>query len=677
MTTPSPPPSLGLLPPERAQELHCLIRELTPEQALWLSGYLAAAATSLPAVASSPTASAPHSAPDPASQFATAPSAGAARLTVLYGTETGNARSIAQALVRRAGEAGFEARALDLAEYRTRELRDESFLALVAATHGEGDPPDGAVGFFEFLAGRKAPRLDHARFTVLALGDSSYVEYCRAGRDLDERLEELGARRFLDRVDCDVDYEEPAEAWIERVVAAAGQEVAGDETGRKGAAGVPSPVDAPQGGNGQGAVAGNGASGSPSGAASVAAGILEIMLGSLPRGVAHTAGSPTGATLTAPPDAPRHSRRNPFPAELLDAGPLTGLRSDKETLHLELSVEGSGLQFEPGDSLGIVAANEDAVVEAVVNALGAAPGSPVWSGGEERPFSDALRQDLELTLLTPAFLSAYAELAAASQLAALLQGEDRSALLHFMRCHQVSDVLEAFPVPGLEPQRFADMLRRLQPRLYSIASSPRWSPGQVDLTVAVTRRTPDGKARNGVASTYVADRRRPGDRIDVFVDPNEDFRPPAEPDIPLIMIGAGTGVAPFRAFLQDREETGAGGRSWLFFGERRFREDFLYQTEWQRFLSDGVLSRMDVAFSRDQARKVYVQDRLQARGREVYAWMEEGAAVYVCGDATGMAPGVHEALASILVQEGGHSAEDAEARLRDMKSQGRYRRDVY
>jgi len=668
MTTIAPPRPTALPHPERARELDRLIRELSPEQALWLSGYLAAAASPVGTTA-------PHPAGEPATEPAPGTSAdagqGAARLTVLYGTETGNARGIAQALTRRAGEAGIAARAVDMAEYRTRELRDESLLALVAATHGEGDPPDGAIGFFEYLASRKAPRLEDARFTVLALGDSSYVEYCRAGRDLDERLEELGAERLLERVECDVDYEDRAEAWIERVVEAVGEVVA-----REAPAEEPALAHAPAGGNGW-APASAPAPAYGNGATGAAAGILEIMLGSLPGAASRTAVASPGAGVAAAQEAPVHSRRNPFAAELLDVVPLTGLRSDKETLHLELSVEGSGLAFEPGDSLGIVAENEDAVVGAVLDALGAAPDAPVNLGGEERTFEDALRRDLELTLLTPAFLSAWAELSGATQLAALLSDDDRAALLRYMKCHQVPDVLAAFPVPGLEPQRLADSLRKLQPRLYSIASSPRWTPGQVDLTVAVTRRTPDGKHRNGVASSFVADRRSPGDRVDVFVDRNDGFRLPADPDRPLIMIGAGTGVAPFRAFLQDREESGASGRSWLFFGERRFREDFLYQTEWQRFLRDGVLSRMDVAFSRDQADKVYVQDRLRARAREVHAWIEEGAALYVCGDAAGMAPGVHGALASILEREGGLSAERAEDRLRSMKAEGLYLRDVY
>jgi sulfite reductase (NADPH) flavoprotein alpha-component len=662
MTTTAPPRPTTPLDTEALRSLDRLLQELSPEQALWLSGYLAAVGGGGAATAVASPVS--HPATEPTPQPFAESGAGGDDLTVLFGTETGNARGIAEALVSRAREAGLDARAVDMAEYRTRKLRDESLLALVAATHGEGDPPDGAMGFFEFLGGRKAPRLEHARFAVLSLGDSSYVEFCRAGRDLDERLEELGAERLLERVDCDVDYEAQAEAWIERVV----------EAVRATAPAAPPPGDAAHRGNGSAAA--HGVPGVPARSADAAVGILEIVMGRLPSGAVGTAVA-RGAPGAVAPEPPLHSRQNPFAAELLEAVPLTGLHSDKETLHLELSVEGSGFTFEPGDSLGVIAENEDAVVDAVVDALQAEPESQVQIGDETRSFAEALRRDLELTLLTPAFLSAYAELAGAARLTALLEDDDRSDLLYFMKCHQVPDVLEAFPVPGADPQRFVDMLRRLQPRLYSIASSPRWTPDQVDLTVAVTRRTPDGKARNGVTSTWLAERRRPGDRVRVYLDPNDGFRLPSDPERPLIMIGAGTGVAPFRAFLQDRQETGARGRTWLFFGERRFREDFLYQTEWQRFLRDGVLNRMDVAFSRDQPHKVYVQDRLRERAPEVHTWLEEGAALYVCGDATGMAPGVHEALVEILTREGGHSPEDAEDRLRRMRADGRYQRDVY
>jgi sulfite reductase (NADPH) flavoprotein alpha-component len=622
----------GTLNPDQARGLQTLLNGLTSDQALWLSGYLAALAAP-PAWGNGSGGGSAVLAEGSGKGGSGAPrldgDGAPRRLTILYGTETGNAEAVAGLLARSATEAGISARAVDMAEYRTRDLREEAFLALVAATHGEGDPPDPAVGFFEFLLSRKAPRLEGARFAVLALGDSSYVEFCKAGHDLDRRLEELGGERILDRVDCDVDYEEDAGAWVEGLVEALVSQ------------------------------------GVPAGAGSIGPGVANV---------------PGRATLPAAERSlarPSWSRRNPYPAELLDAIPLTGLRSDKETLHVELRVDPGALPFEPGDSLGVIPRNEDDVVQCVLDALQAAPGARVRIGDGEKVLAQALREELELTLVTPRFLAAWAETAAAAELGALLEPERKQDLHRFLRCHQVWDVLERYPVPGLDPQAFVEMVRRLQPRLYSIASSPRWVPDQIDLTVAVARRTPDGKPRNGVASSWLADRREPGDTIPVFVERNPGFRLPEDPAVPLVMVGAGTGVAPYRAFLQDREESGATGRSWLFFGERRFREDFVYQTEWQRLLRDGLLTRMDVAFSRDQPEKIYVQHRLRERGREVWEWLEEGAHLYVCGDADGMAPAVQEALEDIIREEGGRSPEAAREYLTTLRAHRRYQRDIY
>ena len=608
--------STGLMSEDQAGQLQALISTLTPQQALWLSGYLAGIGQQLPS------ANGNGSAPGAVVQA----TGGGPEVTVLYATETGNAEGVAQDFAAKAAEVGLNATAVDMADYRTKDLRNESCLVLVAATHGEGDPPDPAAGFFEFLWSRKAPKLSEARFAVLSLGDSSYVEYCKAGRDLDERFEELGAERVLDRVDCDVDYEDAADTWIEELVGVLQKE------------------------------------GVPAGGAAPAA----------------TVGLPAGIPgLAGPPAKPTYTRRNPYEAEILESVVLNGRESDKETRHIEFLLEEGALEFEPGDSLGILPENEDAVVAAVVDALALAPGDPVTVGGEERPVAEALKHDLELTLLTPGFLKAYAEVAEAEDLRLLLEVENRDALLRYMKCNQVSDVLQEHPVTGLGAQSFVDMLRKLQPRLYSIASSQKWMPDQVDLTVAVTRFTADGKRRNGVASTYLAERREPGETVEVYVDHNKGFKLPPDPDAAMIMIGPGTGVAPFRAFLQEREETGASGRNWLFFGDRRFREDFLYQAEWQRFLKDGRLTRMDVAFSRDQADKVYVQDRVRERSRDLFEWLEEGAYLYVCGDADGMAPAVHETLADVIREEGGLSPEESEAYLRDLQQDKRYQRDVY
>ncbi len=604
---------VGLFDQKQAQALDALLPTLTPEQSLWLSGFLAGLNRQGIAVpAQGPVAGAPAAGPT---------------VSVLYASETGNARGVAKRAAERFAAAGLEARALSMADYKQRDLKSETHVVMVAATHGEGDPPEPAAGFFEFLAGRKAPKLDGVKFAVLGLGDTSYVHFCEAAKVLDRRFAELGAQRIAERVDCDVDYEDAAEAWI----AALADTLAAD-----------APAQVAQA-----------ASAAPSGLAAF--------------GLAPSAAAP----------APVYTRKNPYEAEMLDSIRLNGRHSDKQTQHIELSLDGSGISFQPGDSLGVLASNDVALVDEIVEALGFAPDAPVKANGADKPVAEALRDDLELTLLTPGFLKAYAEASGADELADLTREGNEAALHAFMKEHQVADVVARWPASGLAAADFTAMLRMLQPRLYSIASSHAALPDEVHLTVGVTRTTPRGRARAGVASTFLSERRAPGDSIRVYVSENEGFRLPEDPDTPLIMVGPGTGVAPFRAFMQEREEMGARGKSWLFFGDRTFREDFLYQTEWQRWLKEGVLTRMDVAFSRDQAEKIYVQDRLREKAADVYSWLEDGAAVYVCGDADSMAPAVHAALAGILQEQGGYSADDAEARLKQMQRERRYQRDVY
>jgi len=605
----------GLFDQQQAQALNALLPTLTQEQTLWLSGFLAGLSRQGIAVpAQGPAAGAPADGPN---------------VTVLYASETGNAAGVAKQAAERFNAAGVDARAVNMADYKQRDLKSETHVIMVAATHGEGDPPEGAAGFFEFLAGRKAPKLDGVKFAVLGLGDTSYVHFCEAAKVLDRRFEELGAQRIAERVDCDVDYEDAAEEWT----ASLADMLAADAPGQ---------------------------------AAEAAA--------AAPSGLAAFGLAPTAAPTT---QAPVYTRKNPYEAEVLDSIRLNGRYSDKETQHIELSLDGSGISFQPGDSLGVLASNDTALVDEIVEALGFAPDAPVKANGVEKPVAEALLDDLELTMLTPGFLKAYAEVSGADELADLTREGNEVALQAFLKEHQVADVVARWPAPGLDAASFTGMLRKLQPRLYSIASSHTALPDEVHLTVGVTRTTPAGRARAGVASTFLSDRRAPGDAIRVYVSENENFRLPEDPDTPLIMIGPGTGVAPFRAFMQEREEMGAGGKSWLFFGDRRFTEDFLYQTEWQQWMKDGVLTRMDVAFSRDQAGKVYVQDRLREKAEEVYAWISDGAAIYVCGDADSMAPAVHEALAGILQAQGGISAEDAEAHLKQMQRERRYQRDVY
>lgn len=604
-----PQGSLGI---EQWQQVQALTRSLAPDQARWLSGYFAGLDAGLQrgaavdgALAGAPLAQA-------------APAVAVRTLTILYGTETGNAAELAKALAASAKESGLAAEAVDMANYKTRRLGEEQDLLVIVSTYGEGDPPQPAVGFFEFLEGRRAPRLESLRFAVLALGDSTYEFYCEAGKRIDRRLEELGGQRLAPRVDCDVDYDDAAAAWSGEVLA----QLVAD---REQAAGAAAPAIA--------------------------------------------AASPTGG-------AQAYDKRNPFSATILDAIRIVGRHSSKETRHVEIDLGGSGITYEPGDALGVVVRNDPALVAAVLDAAGLAADAPLTVKQQATTLGEALESHFEITASTPRLLDHWAKLSGSEQLEAL-RGEGASAeRAKWLYNHHLIDVVRQFPVTGLDAETFVAGLRPLQSRLYSIASSLAASPDEAHLTIAPVRYALHGEDRSGVASSHIADRCEAGDTLPVYVQSNPHFRLPGD-DVPIVMIGAGTGVAPYRAFLQEREARGAGGRSWLFFGERNFRSDFLYQTEWQRYLEDGLLTRMDVAFSRDKGTKTYVQHRMAERAADLYAWLEEGAHLYVCGDAAAMAPDVHEALIALVAEQGGKGREAAEDYVRALQSDHRYQRDVY
>lgn len=584
---------------EQAAEVNRLVARLSGDQRTWLSGYLAGLQ------AASGEAGAPREA-----------AAEQHTLTILYGSETGNAESVAQQAGEQALARGLPARVVDMADYKPRELRDERLLLVVTATHGEGDPPDPALDFYEFLHGRKAPKLGEARFAVLALGDSSYEHFCQTGRDLDSRFEALGGQRLIERVDCDVDFDEAAEAWIQNALDAAGEHV------------VEAPAAVPS-------------------------------AGAAPAGVSY-------------------DRHNPFQAEVLENQVLNGRGSEKATHHIELSLEGSGIDYQPGDILCLMPRNREEVAAELLEALSLDPQQTVASHAGERTLAEALREDYEITTLTPAFVEAYAELAEAQALKELLAEGKRGDLMGYLHGRHIIDVVNEHPLgEALDAETLLGMMRRLQPREYSIASSHLANPGEVHVTVAAVRYESHGRLRHGVASTFLAEQAEPGETVPVYLRRNKHFRLPENPDTPIVMIGPGTGVAPFRAFIEEREVSAAGGANWLFFGNPHFRTDFLYQTEWQRWLKEGVLTRMDVAFSRDGPDKVYVQDRLRERGAELYRWLEDGAHVYVCGDAERMAPDVHAALTEIVAEHGGRSAEQAGEYLKQLQRDKRYQRDVY
>ena len=595
---------------KRIEELAVSLR---PGQAVWISGYFAGLEQGLRGRVGEQAGAAGISVPQ--AELAGAPAT--RLLTILYGSETGNSGTLAKELAETARANGLAATAVDMADYKTRKLKDEQDLLVVTATHGEGDPPRSALGFFEFVEGRKAPRLPNLRYAVLALGDSTYEHYCGAGKRIDHRLAELGASALHPRVDCDVDYETPAATWSAAILA-----------------------------------------------------LLSPKTGA-------TVGQSVPASAAATTEAsPRFDKRHPFPATIIDNITLTGRGSSKETRHIELSVSESGLTFEPGDALGIMPRNDPQVVAAVLDALALSPDAPVTIRDEETSLGEALAAKLEITAATPRFIEHWAAISEAQELRDLTAPENGEARSAFLRGHHIIDIVRRFAVEGVDAATLAAGLRPLQPRLYSIASSLAAAPDEVHLTVSTVRYALNEIARLGVASGQIAERLPPDETIPVYVQANPHFRLPAD-DAPILMIGAGTGVAPYRAFLQEREARGATGKSWLVFGERNFHSDFLYQTEWQDFLKDGVLTRMHVAFSRDQATKTYVQHRLRERAHDVYGWLEEGAHIYVCGDASHLAPDVHAALLDIVQQEGGLGSDAAHEYLAGLQRDHRYQTDVY
>jgi sulfite reductase (NADPH) flavoprotein alpha-component len=587
----------GTLSLEQWEHVEALAAKLTPEQARWISGYFAGLDAGLLRAA------APLVAPQ------------GRALTILYGTETGNSRDLAKGLAQAAGERGLAAKLADMADYKVRQLKDEQDLLFVVSTYGEGDPPQPAVGFFEFLEGPRAPKLNGVRYSVLALGDSTYEKYCEAGKRIDERLHELGATSLSERVDCDIDYEEAAAAWSSRLMDLLAAE----------------------------------AHVSPALPARVAAG-------------------PSSTTV--------HDKRNPFLATVLENIRIVGRHSTKETRHVELDLSGSGLTYQPGDALGFVASNDGRVVEELLDAIGISGEIEVRVKSSSLSLASALTSRFEITSASPRFIEQWAKVSGAKELEALTGPERAAERLSFLNEHHVVDIVRRFPAQGIGADDLLAGLRSLQPRLYSIASSQAAVGDEAHLTVAPVRYELHGSGRGGVASTQIADRLEMGDTVPVYVQQNPHFRLPAD-DVPIIMIGPGTGVAPFRAFLQEREARAAAGNSWLFFGERNTRSDFLYQIEWQRWLKDGVLSRLDVAFSRDSGAKVYVQHRMLEQARDLYAWLEQGAHFYVCGDEKAMARDVHDTLIELVASEGGRSREAAEDYVSRLTAEHRYQRDVY
>ena len=601
-------PQDAIAPTVSAEDLTALQRAVAHfdrEQLIWSSGYLAGMAGSTAPIGFLDDI---HLAAAANAAISTQSSAQPDTWHVFYATETGTSREIAEQLAADAASVGLKTDVQDLRDVRPKVLKKIDNAVFVLATHGIGEPPEGSEPFFEFWMSDKAPRLEHLNFSVLALGDSSYADFCEIGRTFDARLRELGASSVVERADCDLDFESPSAAWAKQVV----------EHARESAIGI------------------------------------EI---------------PRSTHLSAVPTSPAFTKQRPFSSEILIRQAITGRGSSKDVRHIELDLEGSGLVYEPGDSLGVVPVNPPQLVESLLHATSLAGDERIELNGEATTLRDAFLHDKEITALSRPILDVVAR--SHPQLETILA--DRDQFSDYLETRQLIDLVQEFRVDW-QPQQLVDSLRRLMPRLYSIASSPDTNPDEAHLTVAVVDYEKFGRQHWGSASNFLI-----GDatQAPVYVEPNDHFRLPTDGDTPIIMVGAGTGVAPYRAFVEHRREHGHAGNNWLVFGDRNISSDFLYQLEWLRYRKEGSLSNLDVAFSRDQDEKIYVQHRLIENGPQIHDWLEQGAHIYVCGDAKHMAIDVHDALHSIVIQHGGLSDEAAHEYINELKRTRRYQRDVY
>ncbi|MEP0355117.1 assimilatory sulfite reductase (NADPH) flavoprotein subunit [Paraglaciecola sp.] len=572
---------------------------LNPQQLTWLSGYFAGLAqngqaSTIPSVTAGPSQS----------------------MTILYGSQTGNAKGVAEEYKAKLDALNLPSKLVSMADYKHKQLKTESHVAIVVSTHGEGEAPDDAVELHSFLGGKKAPKLDGLKFAVLGLGDTSYEFFCQTAKDFDSRLQSLGATRIIDRVDCDVDYDETTTAWFDSL----NHEVK-DELSAPTAGTVPS---------------------------------LNL-----------------GAQSVA---ATQYTKKAPFAASLLESQKITGRDSVKDIRHIEISLEESGIQYRPGDALGVWFQNDEQLVADLLATLELNPEENITFSGEEYSLKQVLVNKLELTQSYPSFVQAYTGFANNVELNALI--EDKAVLREYLAERQIIDIVRQYPAK-LSAQELVDALRSMTPRLYSIASSQAEVEDEVHLTVALVEFDAHGSVHQGGASSFLSKRLNEGGEVKVFVEKNDNFRLPDDSNTPVIMVGPGTGIAPFRAFMQQREAEEASGENWLFFGNPNYTQDFLYQTEWQRFVKEGVVNKITLAFSRDQEEKIYVQHRMLEQGAELYNWLEKGAHLYVCGDANHMAKDVQDALVKIVIEHGGKTEEQAEQYLSDLRRAKRYQKDVY
>ncbi|PLM95167.1 sulfite reductase subunit alpha [Klebsiella variicola] len=536
-------------------------------------------------------------------------------ITLISASQTGNARRVAEALRDDLLAAKLNVKLVNAGDYKFKQIAAEKLLVVVTSTQGEGEPPEEAVALHKFLFSKKAPKLDGTAFAVFGLGDTSYEFFCQSGKDFDSKLAELGAERLLDRVDADVEYQTAAAEWRARVV----------EVLKARA-----PVSAP-------------AQLATSGA------VNDI----------HT--SP-------------YTKETPLSATLSVNQKITGRDSEKDVRHIEIDLGDSGLRYQPGDALGVWYQNDPQLVKELVELLWLKGDEPVTVDGKTLPLAEALEWHFELTVNTATIVENYATLTRSESLLPLVG--DKAQLQQYAAATPIVDMVRFSPAQ-LDAEALIGLLCPLTPRLYSIASSQAEVESEVHVTVGVVRYEIEGRARAGGASSFLADRVEEDGEVRVFIEHNDNFRLPANPETPVIMIGPGTGIAPFRAFMQQRAADGAQGKNWLFFGNPHFTEDFLYQVEWQSYVKEGLLTRIDLAWSRDQQQKIYVQDKLREQGAELWRWINDGAHIYVCGDANRMAKDVEHTLLEVIAEYGAMDAEAADEFLSELRVERRYQRDVY
>ena len=584
---------------DKAALLARLVEGLQPAELYWVAAWSSALASRIQSGAAAPVPI----------------RANADRLTIIYGSQTGNAKRVAEQLAERSEAAGLPVRLVRANAYPQRELAQERYLAIVISTQGEGEPPDDARGLVDFIASKRAPKLPSLQFSVLGLGDSSYPQFCAIGRQLDARLAELGGKRFAPAGEADVDVEAVANPWLTRALEHA----------------------------------------------------RDVMKSAAP--------SARITPLHAVSKRSIYSREKPFAATVLANQRIVARGNERDVRHIELSLESSGLQYAPGDALGIWPRNPSALVEQWLTAVQLDGAMDATHESRTLTLTQWLTSEREITRLSRPFIAALAVASGHAELVRVLQPQHAAQFTALLEGHQPIDLLRRYPATW-QPDALIAALRPLTPRLYSIASSSKVVGEEVHLTVAVVDYEAHGTPHWGAASVFLGSTGEDS-KVPVFIESNDRFRLPADGTRDVIMIGPGTGVAPFRAFVQERQESGASGRNWLFFGNRHFAQDFLYQTEWQDALKQGALHRLDLAFSRDRAQKTYVQDRLREQAEELYAWLQNGAHLYVCGDSAHMAKDVHAALVDIIATHGKQSPEEAKAWLNELLQQGRYARDVY